>query len=179
MADNPKAKEFNGGSSVLGTSVSSILVSGSLSRVHGMGESSYTNASIPRDRTGSNHSIRFPGSSRMEDKKMSTSHDTQNSLMCSETGHPTESIELKPSNYPIQWPVISRSKSSYSIHVLNQHGANNKNSISTAKAPTQGFLQDVEMNGFAGMWNHPITRCYFLMYVIWTKQANLYVCLPS
>jgi hypothetical protein len=75
------------------------------------------------------------------------------------------------------WPVISRSRSSYSIHVLQDYN----NAISPIKSPKlpagEGFLKDIESNGFSGMWNHPITRCYFLMYLIWSKQANLYVCI--
>ncbi|KAJ3164097.1 Intersectin 1 (SH3 domain protein) [Geranomyces variabilis] len=36
------------------------------------------------------------------------------------------------------------------------------------------FLYDIGAQAFAGMWNHPITRCYFLMFLLWKEYENLY-----
>lgn len=38
-----------------------------------------------------------------------------------------------------------------------------------------GFLRDIEIKGFLGIWNHVATRLYFLMFLIWRGQENLYV----
>ncbi|KAI8816965.1 uncharacterized protein EV422DRAFT_267552 [Fimicolochytrium jonesii] len=37
-----------------------------------------------------------------------------------------------------------------------------------------GFLKDISSRGFSGLWNHPITRCYFLMFLLWRNLENLY-----
>ncbi|TPX67721.1 hypothetical protein SpCBS45565_g03605 [Spizellomyces sp. 'palustris'] len=37
-----------------------------------------------------------------------------------------------------------------------------------------GFLKEIGTQGFAGIWNHPITRCYFLMFLLWREFENLY-----
>ncbi|KAJ3145423.1 Intersectin 1 (SH3 domain protein) [Geranomyces michiganensis] len=39
---------------------------------------------------------------------------------------------------------------------------------------TDKFLHDIGAQAFAGMWNHPITRCYFLMFLLWKEYENLY-----
>ncbi|KAJ3174605.1 hypothetical protein HDU87_007088 [Geranomyces variabilis] len=36
------------------------------------------------------------------------------------------------------------------------------------------FLHDIGAQAFAGLWNHPITRCYFLMFLLWKEYENLY-----
>lgn len=38
-----------------------------------------------------------------------------------------------------------------------------------------GFLRDVQMKGFTGIWCHPATNLYFLMYLISKGMDNLYV----
>lgn len=47
----------------------------------------------------------------------------------------------------------------------------------------EGFLRDIQLKGFAGIWSHAATRfadnsdtrLYFLMYLIWKGQENLFV----
>ncbi|KAJ3273153.1 hypothetical protein HDV01_004793 [Terramyces sp. JEL0728] len=39
----------------------------------------------------------------------------------------------------------------------------------------EGFLKEIEIKGFTGIWNHSITRLYFLMYLLWRGQENLYL----
>ncbi|KAI9004057.1 hypothetical protein BC832DRAFT_69814 [Gaertneriomyces semiglobifer] len=43
-----------------------------------------------------------------------------------------------------------------------------------AEDANEGFLSEVETQDFSGVWNHPITRSYFLMYLLWRGFANLY-----
>jgi hypothetical protein len=38
-----------------------------------------------------------------------------------------------------------------------------------------GFLRDIQMKGFTGIWCHPTTSLYFLMYLISKRMDNLYV----
>ncbi|KAJ3021216.1 hypothetical protein HKX48_008982 [Thoreauomyces humboldtii] len=47
-------------------------------------------------------------------------------------------------------------------------------SLSVAPPKHEGFLTDIGANTFSGIWNHPITRCYFLMFLIWREYENLY-----
>ncbi|TPX54814.1 hypothetical protein PhCBS80983_g05728 [Powellomyces hirtus] len=36
------------------------------------------------------------------------------------------------------------------------------------------FLNDIGAQAFSGVWNHPITRCYFLMFLLWKEYENLF-----
>ncbi|KAI9098738.1 hypothetical protein DFS34DRAFT_618767 [Phlyctochytrium arcticum] len=46
---------------------------------------------------------------------------------------------------------------------------------SSLTAPDEdGFLKEIGNDGFAGIWNHPITRCYYLMFLLWREYENLY-----
>ena len=83
-------------------------------------------------------------------------------------------------------PDNTRTRSSYSLKMVN---ASHQRSLSRKRAelknvadsasPIKGndgdFLNDIELNGFRGIWNHHVTRCYFLLYLISIKRENLYV----
>ncbi|KAJ3043426.1 hypothetical protein HDV00_005124 [Rhizophlyctis rosea] len=47
-------------------------------------------------------------------------------------------------------------------------------SLGKEKAIDEGFLGEIQAGGFSGVWNHPISRCYFLMFLIGKGYQNLY-----
>lgn len=94
---------------------------------------------------------------------------------------PTSANSYSSGNGPDQWESFVRSRSSYSFALLNTLGTDGKtatklsvdsntkpsplkqstsakNINSPVQEPEDGFLKDIESKGFAGIWNHPITR---------------------
>ena len=41
----------------------------------------------------------------------------------------------------------------------------------------EGFLKDIEMKGFSGIWSNHLTRLYLLMFLLIKGQENLFVSL--
>jgi hypothetical protein len=176
-----KREGYLGGVSIPINSSLSQIQHGSMSRISGVlrgedsGKDSYTAPTAMRERTHSRTS------SKGSYNKLSNSvGDFSNIVSTSKEGSGVDleravNRSYSENEFNTLWPVISRSRSSYSIHVLQDY-TNGMAPAKGVKSPAgEGFLKDIELNGFSGMWNHPITRCYFLMYLIWSKQANLYV----
>ncbi len=74
-------------------------------------------------------------------------------------------------------PVLETFESLGIISVLNAGNfGSNKNLKKKAQSVNlEKFLKDLEAYGFSGIWNHPMTRCYFLMYLLYKDAANLFV----
>ncbi|KAJ3386906.1 hypothetical protein HDU92_002209 [Lobulomyces angularis] len=98
------------------------------------------------------------------------------------------------------WQSIVRSKSSFSLKALTKFDNSNsnvkiqlkkespmekklmrnastrsRNSIGNNNfSDTAGFLKYIESSGFSGIWNHPVTRCYFIMFLIWAGFPSLF-----
>jgi hypothetical protein len=174
----------NGGVSVPMSNSLSQMISGSMSRVSGVLREDSLNAPASIRRNHSRNSSLKDGQGQLSGSYKKSSIDEVSSFV--ESGilplHTSANdLERQGSDKQFRddfntlWPVISRSRSSYSIHVL-QNFNSVMSPVKSLKSPAgEGFLKDIELNGFSGIWNHPITRCYFLMYLIWSKQANLYV----
>lgn len=45
---------------------------------------------------------------------------------------------------------------------------------SSAPSKTDGFLNEIDKLGFAGVWNSPVARCYFFMFLYSLNQQNLF-----
>ncbi|KAJ3305041.1 Intersectin-2 [Kappamyces sp. JEL0829] len=91
--------------------------------------------------------------------------------------------------------MMVRSKTSYSVHITAFSALDAKLKTSQGSdyslkdskehfkelpgdvdsSVEDGFLRDLDLKGFHGLWNHPVTRLYILMYLIWRKQENLYI----
>ncbi|KAJ3310864.1 Rho guanine nucleotide exchange factor 26 [Boothiomyces sp. JEL0838] len=58
---------------------------------------------------------------------------------------------------------------------INSHQPGTMSTDSLNLLGEEGFLKEIEIKGFTGIWNHSITRLYFLMYLLWRGQENLYL----
>ncbi|KAJ3124415.1 prolactin receptor [Nowakowskiella sp. JEL0407] len=82
-------------------------------------------------------------------------------------------------------PVV-RSRTSFSFNISSMIKSPPKNivgieignslekKVGVDKPNNDLFLRDIEGRGFSGIWNHPITRCYFLMYLLWRGYETFY-----
>ena len=91
----------------------------------------------------------------------------------------------------IQSSLLARNRTTFTYPILAQIGGAEKwlGNVSAAQGSTQalnehgkgapkkdeGFFLDLERKGFEGIWGHPITRLYFLMYLIWNGYESIYV----
>ena len=90
----------------------------------------------------------------------------------------------------VQASFLARSKASFTYPILAQIGGAEKwlsnviqdgtdaqieNQSTPSPKKEEGFFTDLERKGFTGIWGHPITRLYFLMYLIWNGYENIYI----
>lgn len=187
------SKDYNGGVSLPLTSSIGQMISESISN---LSRKASTASKASRDRQASSNSVKRSNTSIKAESRLSSQiglsgnaveSPTDDSPIFPQTSFSNRVLSLREENkrsssdlnnfLTQEWPVICRSKSSFSIGALQD--ARPSSPTKSLKSTTgEGFLKDIELNGFSGIWSHPITRCYFLMYLLWTKQANLYVSFP-
>ncbi|KAL2920040.1 hypothetical protein HK105_200106 [Polyrhizophydium stewartii] len=72
-------------------------------------------------------------------------------------------------------PHVDTSTPSRSPAISARHSHIVSRSADSLNIPDEdGFLKDIELKGFGGIWSHAVARIYFLMYLLWKRQENFY-----